>query len=80
MKKIAALVIASGLVVSLTSIVYAQYLKGYEVVSITEQNVTIKNAKGETIEVPDKTGNYETKQKVKYDKKSNKIQKDLEGC
>ncbi len=80
MKKVAALAVASVLVVSFTSIVYAQYLKGYEVVSITEQNVTIKNAKGETIEVPDKTGSYEPNQKVKYDKKSNKIQKDLEGC
>ena len=80
MNKITTLAAASLLLVSLTSIAYAQYLNGYTVESITEQGVTIKNAQGETIEVPDKSGDFEKKQKVMYDKRANKIKKDLEGC
>jgi hypothetical protein len=79
MKTIISLVAASLLVVSLAGVVYAQFMKGYFVVNVTEQSVIIKGNGGEEIEVPDKTGDFTKNQSVMYDKRTNKI-KPYEGC
>lgn len=80
MKTIISLVAASLLVVSLAGIVSAQFMKGYFVVNVTEQSVIIKGNGGEEIEVPDKTGDFTKNQSVLYDKKTNKIKKQIDGC
>ena len=80
MKKVTLSMAVAFLVISFTSVVYAQYVKGYTVVSITEKSVTIKNAKGKEVEVPDQSGDFWVHRKVKYDKENNTIKPDLEGC
>lgn len=68
------------LVLTLTSLGYAQYAKGFKVITVTAEQLEIKSPQGETLVVPDRSGKYAKGDKVDYDAKKNKIRPALEGC
>lgn len=85
MKKISILVAALLFTFALCGTIYAKYIKGFVVVNKTEDTVIIKDRNDVEISIKTKPGKFKVGDKVKYDKKKNKLRADVKqdyggGC
>lgn len=78
-KNTVAILIALTVALAATT-AYAQYRKGFVVVSATENSVRIKDQNGEEFDVPYARGDLEKGHRALYDKEKHKVRKQEEGC
>jgi len=75
MGKKTAIALLTVFVLSLTSISYAGYLKGFKVVGVSNGQVTIQKGDAEPIQVTEVRGKFNAGELVKYDAEKHKIKK-----
>ena len=83
MKKNKVILLTAAFVLGLSSLVYAGYMKGFEVVGESEGQVTIQKGQEEPIHVQVGKKKFRVGEKVKYDAEKAKLKRErraLEGC
>ena len=83
MSKNKVILLAAAFVLGLSSLAYAGYTKGFVVVGVTDDQVTIQKADEKPIQVPADVRRYRVGDKVKFDAEKGKLRKErkkLEGC
>lgn len=80
MKKNTVIALTTALVLGLASFSYAGYVKGFEVVGVSEDQVSIQKGKAEPVQVPAGKKKFKVGDKVSFDAKKLKLRKVIEGC
>jgi len=81
MKKNRVIALTTVFVLGLSSFVYAGWVKGFVVVGVSEEVVTIKKGQEEAVQVPAGRIKFEVGDKVLFDVEKRKIRKKPEeGC
>ena len=83
MKKNKMILLTAAFVLALSSLAYAGYTKGFVVVGVSEDQVTIQKGEEKPIQVQVGKKTYHVGDKVKFDAEKGKMKRErraLEGC
>jgi len=80
MKKITAVAMLTALVLGLSSVCFAGYMKGFRVVEVSGDRITIRKGKEEPIMLPRGKMKFKAGDEVSFNQDNLKLRKKFEGC